>query len=126
MTRGDVVAAHPGRLGAVDGAPALRQDTAMLIGERAPRGGTDPRNRGRGHDQVRLRAAARAKVGPFAEGMLFTRPTGTGHRLQVAAKNAQRYAAADIPGGDSAAVLGPGSVGLPDGTGLYWPSRSTR
>lgn len=62
--------------------------------------------RDQGHDpglvsaaltQSRLRAAARAKFGPFADGMLFTR-TGLEQatRLPVAARHARRFAAAGV------------------------------
>src|SRR5690625_6274426 len=70
--------------------------------------------------QSRLRAAARAKFGEFADGMLFTQPgLEQATRLTVAAHHASRYAAAGASrvadlgcgiGGDAMAL---GALGVP-------------
>jgi len=96
--------------------PDYEAGTATALGERLRRDGHDPVLVAAALTQSRLRAAARAKFGPFAEGMLFT-PEGLEQatRLPVAARHAQRFASAGIErvadlgcgiGADSMALAG--------------------
>jgi hypothetical protein len=77
--------------------PPYEEDTALALGDRLRAHGHSPTLVAAALTQSRLRAAARAKFGPFAESMLFT-PTGLEQatRLPVAARHAQRFAAAGI------------------------------
>lgn len=77
--------------------PPYDEDTALALGERLRREGHPPDLVAAALTQSRLRAAARAKFGPFADGMLFT-PAGLEQatRLPVAARHAQRFATAGI------------------------------
>jgi hypothetical protein len=96
--------------------PPYDEETAMALGERLRREGHSPTLVAAALTQSRLRAAGHAKFGPFADGMLFT-PTGLEQatRLAVAARHAQRFAAAAIErvadlgcgiGADSMALAG--------------------
>jgi hypothetical protein len=100
----------------LEGLPPYREETAMGLAERLRSDGLDPALVAAALTQSRLRARARAKFGPFADGMLFT-PDGLEQatRLQVAARHAQRYAAAGVVrvadlgcgiGGDAMALAG--------------------
>src|SRR4051794_31015715 len=88
----------------------------MALGERLRREGHSPTLVAAALTQSRLRAAGHVKFGPFADGMLFT-PAGLEQatRLSVAARHAQRFAAAAIErvadlgcgiGADSMALAG--------------------
>ena len=96
--------------------PPYQESQAMVLGERLRAEGHDPVLVAAALTQSRLRSAARAKFGPFADGMLFTQ-TGLEQatRLAVAARHAQRYAAAGATrvadlgcgiGGDAMALAG--------------------
>jgi hypothetical protein len=96
--------------------PPYDAGTAMALGERLRAAGHDPRVVAAALTQSRLRAAGRAKFGPFADGMLFT-PAGLEQatRLPVAARHAQRFAVAGLTrvadlgcgiGADSMALAG--------------------
>jgi hypothetical protein len=96
--------------------PPYREDAAMGLAERLRGDGIDPALVAAALTQSRLRARAHAKFGPFADGMLFT-PEGLEQatRLEVAARHAQRYAAAGVErvadlgcgiGGDAMALAG--------------------
>jgi hypothetical protein len=86
--------------------PPYRESDAMALAERLRREGHPPVLVSAALTQARLRAAARTKFGPFADGMLFT-PAGLEQatRLSVAARHALRYATAGI---DRVADLGCG------------------
>ncbi len=77
--------------------PPYDEDTAITLGEQLRRDGHDPGLVAAALTQSRLRAAARAKFGPFADSMLFT-PTGLEQatRFAVAARHAQRFVSAGI------------------------------
>ena len=96
--------------------PPYDEATAMALGDRLRREGHSPTLVAAALTQSRLRAAAHAKFGPFADGMLFT-PTGLEQatRLSVAARHAQRFSAAGLErvadlgcgiGADSMALAG--------------------
>lgn len=86
--------------------PAYRESDAMALAERLRQEGHPPVLVSAALTQARLRAAARPKFGPFADGMLFT-PAGLEQatRLSVAARHSRRYVAAGI---DRVADLGCG------------------
>jgi hypothetical protein len=86
--------------------PAYRESDAMALAERLRQDGHPPVLVSAALTQARLRAAARPKFGPFADGMLFT-PAGLEQatRLSVAARHARRYVTAGI---DRVADLGCG------------------
>lgn len=86
--------------------PPYREDEALALGEQLRQAGHDPALVAAALTQSRLRAAARGKFGPFADGMLFT-ATGLEQatRLSVAARHAQRFVSAGI---DRVADLGCG------------------
>jgi THUMP domain-like len=86
--------------------PPYSEQAAIALGERLRRDGHDPALVAAALTQCRLRAAARSKFGPFADGMLFT-PAGLEQatRFPVAARHAQRFAGAGI---DRVADLGCG------------------
>lgn len=77
--------------------PEYDEQGAMALGERLREQGHDPALVAAALTQSRLRAAGRAKFGPFADAMLFT-PQGLEQatRLPVAARHAQRFASAGI------------------------------
>ena len=77
--------------------PPYEETEAMALGERLRAAGNPPALVAAALTQSRLRAAAGAKFGPFAAGMLFT-PTGLEQatRLPVAARHAQRFASAGV------------------------------
>src|SRR4051794_1263832 len=77
--------------------PPYDEHEAMVLGERLRAAGNPATLVAAALTQSRLRAAARPKFGPFADGMLFT-PTGLEQatRLQVAARHAQRFTSAGI------------------------------
>jgi THUMP domain-like len=96
--------------------PEYDDSIAMALGEKLREDGHDAGLVAAALTQSRLRAAARSKFGPFASGMLFT-PAGLEQatRLPVAARHAQRFAAASITrvadlgcgiGADSMALAG--------------------
>lgn len=96
--------------------PPYDEATALSLGQRLRDDGLDPTLVSAALTQSRLRAKARTKFGPFADGMLFT-PEGLEQatRLDVAARHAQRFTAAGITsvadlgcgiGGDSMALAG--------------------
>ncbi|MBT0767897.1 SAM-dependent methyltransferase [Kineosporia sp. J2-2] len=94
--------------------PTYDESTAMTLGEQLRRDGHPSDLVAAALTQSRLRAAARAKFGPFAEGMLFT-PTGLEQatRLPVAARHAQRFAAAGVQRvGDLGCGIGADSMAL--------------
>ena len=86
--------------------PPYREDDALGLGEQLRAAGHDPALVAAALTQSRLRSAARAKFGPFADGMLFT-VTGLEQatRFSVAARHAQRFVSAGI---DRVADLGCG------------------
>jgi THUMP domain-like len=96
--------------------PEYDESAALALAEQLQRDGHPPATVAAALTQSRLRSAARAKFGPFADSMLFT-PTGLEQatRLPVAARHAQRFAAAGITrvadlgcgiGADSMALAG--------------------
>ncbi|MFN8077735.1 MAG: class I SAM-dependent methyltransferase [Kineosporiaceae bacterium] len=96
--------------------PPYEASTAMALGEKLRAEGSPADLVAAALTQSRLRAAARAKFGPFADAMLFT-PAGLEQatRLPVAARHAQRFASAGIAtvadlgcgiGGDAMAMAG--------------------
>jgi hypothetical protein len=96
--------------------PTYDEGATTALGERLRRDGHDPVLVAAALTQSRLRAAARDKFGPFADGMLFT-PAGLEQatRLPLAARHAQRFASAGIErvadlgcgiGADSMALAG--------------------
>src|ERR1700761_5251244 len=96
--------------------PSYDESATMALAEQLHRAGHPPEMVAAALTQSRLRSAAHAKFGPFAEGMLFT-PAGLEQatRLPVAARHAQRFAKAGITrvadlgcgiGADSMALAG--------------------
>jgi hypothetical protein len=96
--------------------PPYQESQAISLGEKLRAEGHAPVLVAAALTQSRLRSAAHAKFGPFADGMLFT-PAGLEQatRLAVAARHAQRFAAAGIArvadlgcgiGGDAMAFAG--------------------
>ncbi|MHB1491350.1 MAG: class I SAM-dependent methyltransferase [Cellulomonas sp.] len=77
--------------------PPYDESRTLAISERLRREGLDPELVAAALTQSRLRAKAHAKLGTFADGMLFT-PTGLEQatRLEVAARHAQRFVEAGI------------------------------
>ncbi|HET9656594.1 MAG TPA: SAM-dependent methyltransferase [Kineosporiaceae bacterium] len=77
--------------------PPYAEAGAIGLAERLRREGHPPVLVSAAMTQARLRAAARDKFGPFADGMLFT-PAGLEQatRLSVAAWHARRFAAAGV------------------------------
>ncbi len=77
--------------------PSYPEQDPITLGERLRRDGHPPVLVAAALTQSRLRAAARPKFGPFADGMLFT-PDGLEQatRLPVAARHAHRFTAAGI------------------------------
>jgi hypothetical protein len=77
--------------------PPYAEPDAMAIGERLRAAGHPAALVAAALTQSRLRAAGRAKFGPFADGMLFT-PTGLeqASRFAVAARHAQRFTAGGV------------------------------
>jgi THUMP domain-like len=77
--------------------PPYDEHEAMALGEKLRAAGHPPVLVAAALTQSRLRAAAQAKFGPFAAGMLFT-PAGLEQatRLQVAARHAQRFTSAGV------------------------------
>ena len=77
--------------------PAYDESRTMAISERLRAGGIDPQLVAAALTQSRLRAKAHAKFADFADGMLFTEAgLEQATRLAVAARHAQRFAAAGI------------------------------
>lgn len=78
--------------------PPYDERTALALGESLRGAGYDPDLVAAALTQSRLRARARAKLGDFADGMLFT-PDGLEQatRLEIAARHAGRYRAAGVP-----------------------------
>ncbi|PFG42263.1 hypothetical protein ATJ88_0920 [Isoptericola jiangsuensis] len=103
----------------VNALPPYDESRAMALATRLRAEGVDPDLAAAALTQSRLRAKARAKLGPFAEGMLFT-PDGVEQatRLVVAALHARRYLAAgvtkvaDLTSGVGADALAFAGVGL--------------
>jgi THUMP domain-containing protein len=94
--------------------PPYDEATAMSLSEQLRRAGHPAGRVSAALTQSRLRAAARAKFGPFADGMLFT-PAGLeqASRLPVAARHAQRFASAGITRvGDLGCGIGADSMAL--------------
>lgn len=98
--------------------PPYDEKQAMALATRLRADGVDPELAAAALTQSRLRAKARAKLGDFADGMLFT-PAGLEQatRLTVAALHARRYLAAGVTkvadltcgvGADSLAFAGVG------------------
>ena len=96
--------------------PPYDEQRAIVLGQRLRDDGLDPALVAAAMTQSRLRAKARAKFGPFANGMLFT-PEGLEQatRLDVAARHAQRFTGASVErvadlgcgiGGDAMAMAG--------------------
>ena len=77
--------------------PPYQESESLVLGERLRAAGHPPALVAAALTQARLRAAARDKFGPFADGMLFT-PAGLEQatRLSVAARHAQRFCAAGV------------------------------
>jgi hypothetical protein len=99
--------------------PPYDERRAMALAMRLREAGVDPELAAAALTQSRLRAKARAKLGGFADGMLFT-PDGVEQatRLVVAALHARRYLAAgvtrvaDLTSGIGADALAFAGVGL--------------
>ncbi|GAA4830974.1 50S ribosomal protein L11 methyltransferase [Luteimicrobium xylanilyticum] len=77
--------------------PPYDESRTLALSEGLRERGVDPGLAAAALTQTRLRDKARAKLGPFADGMLFT-PEGLEQatRLVVAARHAQRYLAAGV------------------------------
>ncbi|RMI08850.1 class I SAM-dependent methyltransferase [Cellulomonas triticagri] len=77
--------------------PPYDEKLAMVLSERLRKDGFDPGLVAAALTQSRLRAKAQAKLGEFADGMLFT-PAGLEQatRLVVAAQHARRYVTAGV------------------------------
>jgi hypothetical protein len=77
--------------------PPYDETDPMVLGERLRAAGHPAALVAAALTQARLRAAGRAKFGPFADGMLFT-PTGLEQatRFAVAARHARRFSAAGV------------------------------
>ncbi|MFI2103774.1 SAM-dependent methyltransferase [Isoptericola sp. NPDC019693] len=103
----------------VNSLPPYDEKQAMALATRLRAEGVDPDLAAAALTQSRLRAKARAKLGDFADGMLFT-PDGVEQatRLVVAALHARRYLAAgvtrvaDLTSGIGADALAFAGVGL--------------
>ncbi|MFE5310732.1 SAM-dependent methyltransferase [Isoptericola sp. NPDC056578] len=103
----------------VNSLPPYDEKQAMSLATRLRADGVDPDLAAAALTQSRLRAKARAKLGDFADGMLFT-PDGVEQatRLVVAALHARRYLAAgvtkvaDLTSGIGADALAFAGVGL--------------
>ena len=99
--------------------PPYDETRALALSAGLRERGVDPGLAAAALTQTRLREKARAKLGPFADGMLFT-PEGLEQatRLVVAARHAQRYLAAgttrvaDLTCGLGADALALAGVGL--------------
>ncbi|MFP5334294.1 MAG: THUMP-like domain-containing protein [Actinomycetes bacterium] len=87
----------PGGWALLEALPPYREDAALSLAERLKGDGVDPALVAAALTQSRLRSRARTKFGAFADGMLFT-PEGLEQatRLEVAARHAQRFAAAGV------------------------------
>ncbi len=100
----------------LDALPPYSEDGALALGERLRAGGLEPVLVAAALTQSRLRSRGRAKFGPFADRMLFTVDgLEQATRLEVAARHAQRFAAAGVRrvadlgcgiGGDAMALAG--------------------
>ena len=100
----------------LDALPPYDEAGAMSLGQRLRDDGLDATLVSAALTQSRLRTRARAKFGPFAAGMLFTSEgLEQATRLEVAARHAQRFAAAGVTrvadlgcgiGGDAMALAG--------------------
>lgn len=96
--------------------PPYQESSAIGTAERLRREGHDPVLVSAALTQSRLRLRGRTKFGPFADGMLFTaQGLEQATRLAVAARHAQRFAAAGLArvadlgcgiGGDAMALAG--------------------
>ena len=96
--------------------PPYDEQTALSLGQRLRDDGLDPALVAAALTQSRLRSKARAKFGPFADGMLFTAAgLEQATRLDVAAHHARRFTAAGVAavadlgcgiGGDAMALAG--------------------
>lgn len=83
--------------GLLQSLPPYEESSAMLLGERLRSAGFDPRLVAAALTQSRLRARGQDKFGEFADGMLFTADgLEQATRLEVAARHAQRFRAADV------------------------------
>lgn len=99
--------------------PPYDERLALPLAERLQKDGLDPGLVAAALTQSRLRAKARAKLGDFAEGMLFTvAGLEQATRLEVAAHHARRYLdagctrVADLTCGLGADALAMAGVGL--------------
>lgn len=100
----------------LDALPPYDEAAAMSLGQRLRDDGLDPALVSAALTQSRLRARGETKFGPFAAGMLFTSDgLEQSTRLEVAARHAQRFAAAGVArvadlgcgiGGDAMALAG--------------------
>lgn len=87
--------AAPEGLALLDALPPYDESQVLTTSESLRRGGVDADLVSALLTQSRLRSAARAKLGPFADGMLLTAPgLEQATRLVVAARHAARYVAA--------------------------------
>lgn len=100
----------------LDSLPPYDESTSLRLGEQLREQGHEPALVAAALTQSRLRARGRAKFGPFADRMLFTvEGLEQATRLEVAARHAQRFAAAGVQrvadlgcgiGGDAMALAG--------------------
>ncbi|GMA22669.1 hypothetical protein GCM10025864_04280 [Luteimicrobium album] len=92
----DLLTAPAGRA-LLEALPPYDEAQALALSAGLRERGIDPALAAAALTQTRLRDKARAKLGPFADGMLFT-PEGLEQatRLVVAARHAQRYLAAGV------------------------------
>ncbi|WP_136519215.1 class I SAM-dependent methyltransferase [Cellulomonas telluris] len=110
---------HPEGWALLQALPPYDERLALPLAERLQREGLDPGLVAAALTQSRLRAKARAKLGDFADGMLFT-PAGLEQatRLEVAAHHARRFRdagcthVADLTCGLGADALAFAGVGL--------------
>ncbi|WP_299037164.1 THUMP-like domain-containing protein [uncultured Pseudokineococcus sp.] len=108
----------PEGLALLDALPPYEEAAGLALGARLRAEGHDPALVAGALTQSRLRARAVAKFGPFADDMLFTAAgLEQATRLEVAARHARRFAAADVRrvadlgcgiGGDALALAGLG------------------
>lgn len=113
------LASSPAVLALVASMPPYDASAALTLTQQLRAGGAAPEVVAAAMTQSRLRAAARAKFGPFADGMLFTAEgLEQATRLQVAAHHARRYrdagvrSVADLTCGLGADSLALASLGL--------------
>ncbi|WP_084077240.1 class I SAM-dependent methyltransferase [Demequina sp. NBRC 110057] len=109
----------PDGLALVDALPPYEERLSLAMGESMRSQGVDPALVAAALTQSRLRAAARAKLGDFADGMLLTQDgLEQATRLAVAARHAARYrdagmrSVADLTSGIGADAMAFAALGI--------------